>query len=126
MLNHPNMHVIWELTIRRASAVAVLWLWPVDALKVSFIARADRIKRMRLPGKAVNRLVRTALVPASMHGTGVTGVTDTAIKSLVSVAHAAFGNATGRSAYARLSLSGGMPGCREAVQPIVDWARAFF
>ena len=90
------------------------------------IARADRIKRLRLPGKAVNRLVRTALVPASLHGTGVTGVTDAAIKSLVSVAHAAFGNATGRSAYARLSLSGGMPGCREAVQPIVDWARAVF
>jgi len=88
--------------------------------------RKDYIRQRRLPGKAVNRIVRTALIPAAVHGAKVLGVTDAELSKLTSLSHAAFGRATGKSAYARLSLSGGMPGARQAIEPIVAWSTAVF
>jgi len=89
-------------------------------------ARVDRVVRLRLTGRAITRVLRSAVVPASAHGTGVTGVTDGFLHELSSQAHRAYGHASGRSAYARLYLSGGVPGAKDAVAPIIDWARAAF
>jgi len=88
--------------------------------------RKDLILRRRLPGKAVNRIVRTALIPAAIHGAKVMGVTNRELSRLTSLAHAAFGKASGMSAYARLSLTGGMPGAAQAIEPITAWAEAVF
>jgi len=88
--------------------------------------RKDRLVKLGLPGRAKNRIMRTAVLPSAVHGAAVTGVTDTTLRRLSSMAHSAFGKTSGRSAYARLYLSGGVPGGREAVAPIFDWAKAVF
>jgi len=88
--------------------------------------RKERLTRLGLPKKAVNRILRTAVLPSAVHGAEVTGVTDQQLRIITSLSHQAFGNATGRSAYARLYLCGGTPGAREAVAPIFKWATAYF
>jgi len=86
----------------------------------------DRVKRLGLKGKAANRVLRTGLIPAAVYGAKVTGMTNGQIEALTSVAHQTLGKASGRSAYARLTLSGGLPAAGPAIAPIWEWALAVF
>lgn len=64
----------------------------------------------------------------SHHGNGanVTGVTDAVLATLMSQGHAAGCKTVGRSAYARLTVYGGIPRSDATIEPIFTWARACF
>jgi len=102
-------------------------LRPVAAARLKDAGvRKARVRKLGLTGRAINRIVRTGMLPAAIHGAGVTKLTNSQLDKLASLAHGAFGKASGRSAYARLLLSGGLAGATQAIQPIVDWSRAWF
>ena len=88
--------------------------------------RGARVKKLGLTKRAAGRVLRTAILPAAVHGAAVTGVTNKQLKELMSLAHSSLGKSSGLSAYARLSLGGGIPGEKDAVAPIFKWARAAF
>jgi len=89
-------------------------------------ARAKRVRALGLGFSAANRVLRSSVVPSAVHGAIVTGVTNKQLRELLSLSHGALGSTTGRSAYARLYLSGGVPGEIVAVAPIHKWACAAF
>jgi len=89
-------------------------------------SKAQKCKRLGYRGKVANRLCRTSLVPAAVYGAGTLGLRDSEIEGINSMAHGLLGPTQGRSAYARLLLSGGLPTAAAAVLPIVEWANHVF
>ena len=54
------------------------------------------------------------------------GLRDSEIDSTNAMAHGMLGPTQGRSAYARLLLTGGLPTVAAAIAPLVDWATHVF
>ena len=100
---------------------------PVRKARVKAVAhRAARLRRLNPGPRAAARVTRTAFIPAMAYGSAVVHLTDAEIKTMNSIAHAAMGPAAGRSAYARFTLTGGLPLADAAVAPIRDLAEAIF
>ena len=68
----------------------------------------ERVLRLGTPG--ASQVTRAGLILSLQYGSMVTGVTGGALNSWRSLAAAAYGNATGRSAIARLILEKADPG----------------
>ena len=86
--------------------------------------RRGRTLRLGLSGKARVRVLRSNLLPVAEYGASIYGLSDSDIDKLMSMAHRALGPATGRFAFPRLVLTGGLPGCEAATAPVWNWARA--
>ena len=81
--------------------------------------KVQRVRNLGLKARAAERVLRAQILPGAVHGAEVTGVIDKQLRELLSLSHRTLGHTTsGRSAYARLYLQGGLPGVRGAVAPI--------
>ena len=100
---------------------------PVQAQRLRALRiRTTRLLKSGVRGKAGMRVARAGLMPSVTYGTACIAVSNTFLKQISSTVHRAFGPSKGRSAYARLRLTGGLPGALPATAPIVAWSRAFW
>ncbi len=86
-----------------------------------------RAKRAaRLGGRLGGAIITASAVPSVVDGASSTGMTDGLLASLRSMTAAARGKTKGRSISARLAMDGNDPGIKVVVQPIADWADAWW
>ncbi len=90
------------------------------------VARGRAKRARRLGGRLASAVVSTSTVPSVVYGVATTGMTDGLMAALRSAVAAAVGKMRGRSVTARLAMDGNDPGARVVVQPIDEWAQAWW
>ncbi len=89
-------------------------------------AQARAARARRLGPKLGSKIISTSAVPSVTYGASTSGMTDGLLAALRSLVAWAGGKMQWRSTTARLIMDGSDPGMRVVIQPIIDWAEAWW